>query len=161
MPGDVSGRKGTPGMRKIRSAAAALGAGILASPLALGTAHANTYTISYIDRCAVHIASPPGSDCMQLGTYSTYSNSQVWINGNVFCKGYKGSVKITWCGVGGGNGTGALNIGDNFTFSGTGGLYERMTMFAGGGRCGVWGSNTNTNSLIDWSTGDQVCESPR
>ena len=150
-------------MNKIKSAAAAmaLGAGMLASPVALGTAHANTYTISYIDRCAVYISSPPVSDCMQLGTYSTYSNSQVWKNGNVFCKGYKGHVTITWCGVGGGNGTGALNIGDNFNFSGADGLYERITMFAGGGRCEIWGSNTDTNSLIDWLTGATVCESPR
>jgi hypothetical protein len=150
-------------MKKIKSAVAAVvvGAGMLASPLEMGAAHANTYSISYIDRCAVYVASPPVSDCMQLGTYATYSQTQVWKNGNVFCKGYRGSVKITWCGVGGGNGTGALNIGDNFNFSADGGLYERITMFAGGGRCEIWGSNTDTNSLIDWSTGAEVCESPR
>ena len=136
-------------MRKIQSviAVAAVAAGMLASPLASGTADASTYTLSYINRCAVI----QQYDCFQLGAYSTKTNSQIWINGNVICHPYAGTVHITWCGVGGGNGTGALNIGDNFNFpNATGGLYERMNIYAGGAGCSTWGSNSDTNGVHNW-----------
>jgi hypothetical protein len=126
---------------------------MLASPLAAGTANASTYTISYIDRCA-RVGPTSGdlqTDCFQLGAYSTYSESQVWINDKVFCLPYSGNVKITWCGVGQGNGTGALNIGDNFTFPGaTGSYYERMDIFSGGSGCDTWGSNSVGNDIWQW-----------
>src|ERR1700730_1973427 len=152
-------------MRKIRSAVAvaALAAGVLASPLAAGPANASTYTISYIDRCAVMKGAPGNVDCFKLGAYSTKTNSQVWINGTVFCVPYRGSVTITWCGVGGGNGTGALNIGDNFTFPRIGGLYERMDIFDGPDRiCDSWGSDSDTNGIWYWFNDfhTPVCESP-
>ena len=152
-------------MRKIRSAVAvaAVAAGVLASPLAAGPANASTYTISYIDRCAVMKGAPGNVDCFKLGAYSTKTNSQVWINGTVFCVPYRGSVTITWCGVGGGNGTGALNIGDNFTFPRIGGLYERMDIFAGPDRiCDSWGSDSDTNGIWYWFNDfhTPVCESP-
>jgi hypothetical protein len=151
-------------MRKIKSAVAAtaVAAGLLASPLAAGTANASTYTLSYIDRCAE--VAPGGTeqlDCFQLGAYSTYTDSQVWINGSVICHRYHGRVNITWCGVGGGNGTGALNIGDNFTFPGaTGSYYERMDMFAGGAGCETWGSNSAGNGIEFWGNGGTGCEQP-
>jgi hypothetical protein len=155
-------------MRKIKSAVAvaAVAAGMLASPFAAGIANASTYTLSFIDRCAmVSLNGSVGDlqeDCFQLGAYSTYSQTQVWINGSVICNPYQGSVNITWCGVGGGNGTGALNIGDNFTFPGaTGSFYERMDMFAGGAGCETWGSNSPGNGIYDWGNdGAPVCESP-
>ena len=152
-------------MRKIKLAvaAAAVAAGLLAPSLAAGTANASTYTISYIDRCAQFGSGPGVYDCFQLGAYSTKTNSQIWINGSVFCRPYSGSVKITWCGVGGGNGTGALNIGDNFTFSGVTGLYERMDIFAGPDRiCNTWGSNSATKGIIFWFNANNtpVCEQP-
>jgi len=140
-------------MRKIKLAvaAAAVAVGMLASPAAAGTANAAlTYTISYIQRCAT-VHGSANIDCFKMGTYSTYSQTQVWINGRVFCNPYSGSVTITWCGVGGGNGTGALNIGDNFTFSGVGGLYERMNIYAGFAGCSTWGSyTTSPNGVTKW-----------
>jgi hypothetical protein len=153
-------------MVKLAVAAAAVAAGMIASPLAAGTANAaTTYTWSSIDRCATTPDS--AADCFELGTYSTYSQTQVWINGTVYCHPYKGSVKITWCGVGGGNGTGALNIGDNFTPSGvSGSYYERINIFAGGAGCGTYGSNSDTNGISHWwndrdgpGGGGVVCES--
>jgi hypothetical protein len=159
-------------MRKIKSAVAAaavavaVAAGMLASPLAAGTANASIYTISFIDRCAVVSLNGSGgdlqTDCFQLGAYSTKTNSQVWINGNVICHPYQGSVHITWCGVGGGNGTGTLNIGDNFTFPGaTGSYYERMDIFAGPDKiCNTWGSNSFGNGIWQWGNVNGICEAP-
>ena len=151
-------------MRKIKLAvaAAAVAAGLLAPSLAAGTANASTYTISYIDRCAQVIVSGGylQTDCFQLGAYSTKTNSQIWINGNVICHPYQGSVHITWCGVGSGNGTGALNIGDNFTFPhATGSYYERMDIFAGPDRkCNTWGSNSPGNGIYEWGNDGYGCE---
>lgn len=142
---------------KLAVAAAAVAAGLLAPALAAGTANASTYTLSYIDRCA----QVEQLDCFQLGAYSTYSQTQIWINGNVICHPYHGKVNITWCGVGGGNGTGALNIGGNFTFPGaTGSYYERMDMFAGGAGCETWGSNSPGNGISFWGNDGTGCEQP-
>jgi len=157
-------------MRRIKPvvAAAAVAMGLLASPLAAGSANAaTTYTWSYINRCAT-VAGSGNHDCFELGAHSTYSQSQVWINGSVYCHIISGSVKITWCGVGGGNGTGALNIGDNFTFSGVTGLYERMNLFAGGNvdyggdgpGCSTYGSNSDTRGITNWWNGAMECEYP-
>jgi hypothetical protein len=155
-------------MRKIKSvvAAAAVAAGMLASPLAAGTANAAnaalTYTISYIQRCAT-VSGSANKDCFKMGTYSTYSQTQVWINGRVFCNPYSGSVTYSWCGVGGGNGTGALNIGINFTFSGVGGLYERMNIYAGFAGCSTWGSSSPKINGYDfhwWNDTDNEVSSP-
>lgn len=152
-------------MRRIKRAASvvAVVAGILAPILAAGSANASTYTISFIDRCA-RVGPSSGdlrTDCFQLGAYSTYTQTQVWINGSTICHPYQGSVNITWCGVGGGNGTGALNIGDNFTFPGaTGSYYERMDIFAGDAGCGTWGSNSDGNGIYQWGTTDGICQQP-
>jgi hypothetical protein len=148
-------------VRKIKwvVAVAAVAAGMLASLLAAGTANASQYTFSGIDRCAtVHLDGV--AQCFELGAYSTYTQTQVWINGSVICNRYSGSLGITWCGVGGGNGTGALNIGDNFTLpDATGSYYERMDIFAGGNTfyggdgpgCDTWGSDSDTNGVTSWS----------
>jgi hypothetical protein len=152
-------------MRKIRSAVAATvaAAGILAALLAAGTANASTYTLSFIDRCAgIGISPNIQFDCFQLGAYSTYTDSQVWINGRVICHPYRGTVNVTWCGVGGGNGTGALNIGDNFTFPhASGSYYERMQIFSGGAGCDTYGSNSTGGGIYQWfnDNGTPVCES--
>jgi hypothetical protein len=151
-------------MRKIKLAVAAatVAAGLLAPTFAAGAANASTYTLSYIDRCASVGSATAYPDCFQLGAHSTKTNSQIWINGSVICHPYSGSVNITWCGVGGGNGTGALNIGDNFTFPhATGSYYERMDIFAGPDqKCNTWGSNTNGNGISHWWTGQSGCEQP-
>jgi hypothetical protein len=158
------GGKERQGMRKIKLAvaAAAVAAGLLASPLAVGIANASTYSISFINRCA-QVSGSANHDCIQLGSYATYTQDQVWINGHVYCNILSGGVTKTWCGVGGGNGTGALNIGVNFTFSGVTGLYERMNIFAGGNvnfggdgqGCGTFGSNSNVQGhTIHWWNDD-------
>lgn len=138
---------------------AALAVAAFASPLAAGTAHASTYSVSYINRCA-NTNNEIDSNCFQLGTYATYTSSQIWKNGNVFCDNYSGNVQFTWCGVGGGNGTGTLNIGANFNVAGYTGFYERMNISAGGGGCSTWGSNSNTNGVTHWfNDGPVVCKS--
>ena len=99
--------------------------------------------------------------------YSTYSASQIWINGKVSCKGqgYSGlptaaPVDITWCGVGGGNGTAVLNVGVNWNVPawGSGGLYERMDLLAAGGGCTTWGSNSIVGYIVFWDTWELSCE---
>ena len=107
-------------MRKIKlaMAAAAVAAGLLAPTLAAGAANASTYTYSHIYRCVFDGDKyNQSSACFILAAYSTYTQTQVWINGPVYCTPTEGIVNITWCGVGGGNGTGVLNIGDDFNFS--------------------------------------------
>jgi hypothetical protein len=141
-------------MRKIKLvvAAAAVVAGVLAAPLAAGTAHAasdspTTYTLTSIGRCAevegLH-------DCFEMKAYQTFNRTQIWINGTVSCSPYSGNVKITWCGVGGGNGTGSLNIGANFDVSGLTGLYLREDIFADFEGCHQYGSNADTNYISNW-----------
>jgi hypothetical protein len=68
-PGDVPGRKERETELKIKKiklavAEATVTAAMLATPLAVGTANAGTYTLSYIDRCA-DVAQQ--LDCFQLG----------------------------------------------------------------------------------------------
>ena len=155
-------------MRKIKSAVAvaAVAAGMLAPLLSAGTANAESvYTVSYINRCAVKKVNnliPPtlAYYCYHLGAHSTYSQTQIWINGTVSCYNYNnnpgggdvnGTTHITWCGVGGGNGTGVLNIGANVTYSGiAGSYYERMNIYSGGAGCSTWGSNSDVNGISSW-----------
>jgi hypothetical protein len=148
-------------MRNIKwaVAVAAMVAGLLASSLAAaGVANAGTYSISGIDRCA-SVGSFGTPRCFELGAYDTFTQNQVWINGNVWCHGYTAGMGIGWHGVGGGNGTGALNIGCNFTMAdANGGFYERMDLFAGGSTdfggdgpgCHAWGSNSPGNGVNHW-----------
>jgi hypothetical protein len=128
-----------------------------ASTATAPAAAASTYSLSYIDRCAD--TNNSYYNCLELGTYATYTSSQIWKNGNVFCYNYAGNVQVTWCGVGGGNGTATLNIGANFNVAGHNGFYERMNISAGGGGCSTWGSNSNTNGITSWyNDGPVVCK---
>jgi hypothetical protein len=148
-------------MRKNKLAAAILavftGALLFAVPAA---ANASTYTESYINRCAT-VKSSGTNQCFQLGAYSTYTSTQIWVNGNVDCRSLSGSVDFTWCGVGGGNGTGVLNIGGNFNMPGVSGLYERMDIKADGKGCSTSGSNSDTGGVTNWWNyyGNPICES--
>jgi hypothetical protein len=154
-------------MWKIKSAVAAVAvsAGMLAPLLGTSTANAESvYTVSYINRCmdvkANNLIPPTFRDyCYHLGAYSTYSQTQIWVNGQVSCYNYNlnsggdvnGRTNITWCGVGGGNGTGTLNIGANVTYSGIkGSYYERMNIYSGGAGCSTWGSNSAVNGIWTW-----------
>ncbi len=169
-------------MRKIKLAAAVLAAvaGLLAAPLAANAASArpaeSVYTRSSMTRAFSALEPCPGDSnvyCTESGdvyfqAYSTYSASQIWINGKVSCKGqgYDGPpptaapVDITWCGVGGGNGTAVLNVGVNWNVPAwsTGGLYERMDLLAGGGGCTTWGSNSIVGYIVFWDTWELSCE---
>jgi hypothetical protein len=150
-------------MRKIKSVVAmsvvatlAVAGGVLATT---GSASAESvYTLSYINRCA----NVKGThDCVGLQANSTYSATQIWINGSVFCGDEQGNVDVTWCGVGGGNGTATLNIGVNFNFGAVTGLYERMDIYANDGGCSTWGSNSDVDGISQWwNAGSVVCEEP-
>jgi hypothetical protein len=133
-------------------AASVLAAGALI-PLVTGTASASSYTMSDIERC-VYTNGDTSEACLELDAYTTNTSSQIWINGKVGCGDLFGDTPVTWCGVGGGNGTGTLNIGVNFTFAGVTGLYERMNITAGGG-CSTWGSNKNG---LNWFNAEVVCK---
>jgi hypothetical protein len=85
-----------------------------ATTIAGSASASSNYTYSEIYRCAVY--TEVGIDpCFGLSVYTTSTSSQIWINGNVTCYPQQGDIAFTWCGVGGGNGTGTLNIGGNFT----------------------------------------------
>jgi hypothetical protein len=148
-------------MRKIKSAFAALAviAGVLGIP---GTASAESvYTTSAVERC---IGSYP-ANCVYLQAYSTYSRSQIWINGIVTCSGTQ-YVIVTWC-KNTNNGQSYLNIGVNFTIlphSGggntpTGSFYYRMNIYANGNGCYSWGSNADVNGNR-WYQALYQCEAP-
>jgi hypothetical protein len=114
-------------MRKLKTAGTALAvmAAVLGAPETAGTAFANSYTFSAIERCINHL-----NYCVYMSAHSTYSNSQVWINGKVNCHGTH-TTGITWCGVGGGNGTVDLYIGVDWYWTnllGTTLLWERMDL---------------------------------
>jgi hypothetical protein len=144
-------------MMKIKSHGAILAVltGVLAFT-APATANATSYTHSEIFRCAIY----GGDDhCFGLEANTTNSSSQIWINGHVTCYPQQGNIIFTWCGVGGGNGTGTLNIGGNFTIGGlVTGLYERMNIPANGFGCTTWGSNSNTNGITGWYNEKVICK---
>jgi hypothetical protein len=151
-------------MGKIRSAAAVLAvvAGLLAAPSAALAASAapaeSMYTTSSIDRCFQEFNGDFA--CVDLQAYSTYSASQIWINGHVNCQGQGPSIQITWCGVGGGNGTAALNIGVNWNDINFGAyyMYERMDILAGHGGCTTWGTNKPVGLILWWFNDSLTCE---
>jgi hypothetical protein len=70
--------------------------------------------------------------------HTTNTTSQVWINGTVSCTAYGGN-RVTWCGVGGGNGTGTLDTGANFTGPGGSSYWFRFDLHANG-TCTVRGN---------------------
>jgi hypothetical protein len=170
-------------MRMVKLAAAVLAvvAGLLAAPGAATAATAasaeSVYTLSSMTRAFTALEPCNGDStalCSDSGdvhfqVYSTYSASQIWINGKVSCSGQgygglpraaDGPVHITWCGVGGGNGTAVLNVGVNWNVPAwaADGLYERMDLLAGGGGCTTWGTNSSYGYIAFWDTWELSCE---
>jgi hypothetical protein len=160
-------------MRKIKLAAAVLAAitGLLAAPGAAGAAtvrpDAGVYTASSVTRafythytpCSQGLCNQSGWVHFQLHT--TYTASQIWINGSVSCsKGAPVTVNITWCGVGGGNGTADLNVGLNWNVPAwsASGLYERMDVFADDVGCSVGGTNWEVGEIGSWANTELSCE---
>jgi hypothetical protein len=147
-------------MSRIKSAAVILAAvaGLLAASGAAGAASAapaaSVYTTSSMTRCF-------DTQCVHFQAYTTYSASQIWINGHVTCGGSI-IANITWCGVGGGNGTAYLNIGLNWNVPAWDayGLYERMNIVSGGGGCTTYGTNSDVGIINTWSNENLVCEAP-
>jgi hypothetical protein len=132
-------------MRKIKSVVAALAVivgalGALGAPTAASAAASvpgNVYTYNSLTLCHSS-CSQSGGSWVEMRTYATYSRSQVWINGHVSCSS-GGDWIVTWCGVGGGNGTAELNIGANFGSPPGGEDYVRMNIIQNGAGCYSWG----------------------
>lgn len=143
-------------MNKVKSFALMAAVAAVVLSLTAGTASANVYTKSNIERCVNDTG-----QCVLLQAYSTYSSSQVWINGKVYCAPEHGSAVITWCGLGGANGTVYLNIGVNWDWPNLqkAGLYERMNIWADAGGCNTWGSNGEGLSWYN-AGGGPTCEQP-
>jgi hypothetical protein len=151
------------GMKRMKAAAVALAAaaGLLAVPIAANAAVAppaeSVYTKSSLTRC---FADQIFDGCVYFQAYTTYSATQIWINGNVYCKGegFDGDpaapADVTWCGVGGGNGTGFLNIGVDWNVPAWDayGLYERMDIVSGKGGCTSFGSDKPIGDITYWYT---------
>jgi len=158
-------------MNRIKVAALALAAaaGLLAAPSAANAAVASpaesVYTVSSMTRC---FADNLLAGCVSFKAYTTYSSSQVWINGTPSCsgQGFAGvpaaPVDITWCGVGGGNGTGFLNVGVNWNVPAwkANGLYERMDIVENGEGCTTVGSNKPIGDITTWYNASIICEAP-
>jgi hypothetical protein len=148
-------------MRKIKSLGAilALLVGVLAFA-APATANAATmrpaesvYTMTFYEYCLYS----QSEWCAQVNTMSTYSATQVWVNGKPWCDVSSNALAVSWCGVGGGNGTATLNIGMNLVGSILGGEGEwfRVNIYANGAGCHQWGGGYIANN--SW-TGSHGCE---
>jgi hypothetical protein len=162
-------------MRKIKLVVVALAAtaGLLATPAAATAATTrpaeSVYTTSSLNRCFNNDPASPDwvVECVDFQAYSTYSATQVWINGHVTChlqtvRFGPVPVDITWCGVGGGNGTGYLNIGVNWNVPDwhANNLYERMNIVEGGEGCTTFGTNSAVGDIYGWSNKNIYCEVP-
>ena len=163
--------KGITRMGKIMSAAAILAVivGLVTAPSAANSAVTraaeSVYTTSSMQRCFTDgDILLPATGCVYFKAYTTYSSTQVWINGKVSCSrsGDSPPVDITWCGVGGGNGTGYLNIGVNWNVPGwqANNLYERMNIVEGGEGCTTFGTDSRVGQIYSWSNGSLTCEAP-
>lgn len=115
------------------------------------TANADVYTFNSLKLCNPNCSNPGSWVSMQA--YATYSQAQVWINGHVSCNN-GGDWLYFWCGVGGGNGTAALNIGVNFGTSPQQGYYVRMDIIQNGAGCYEW---AYAPSPYNWTV---KCEQP-
>jgi hypothetical protein len=160
-------------VRKFASifASIALVSGTVAAALSLTTtaADASVYTHTDMVRCYwLGSVKTPTNACIELFANSTYSGSQVWINGKVQCYLYPSiedglsEQKLKWCGVGGGNGTATMNIGINWTDAFEGPsisyLYERIYIPASGSQsCKSGGSNLKYGTIYDWWNDYYVC----
>jgi len=120
-----------------------MAAGLLGT-LGTGTASAappqKVYTRTIFESYAVNAAGEAGSS--MIGAYSTYSPTQIWINGQVQCNATEGWAAVSWCGVGGGNGTAKLNIGDNLKGRNWT-AYNRVNLYANAAGCYTWGGSSN------------------
>jgi hypothetical protein len=158
-------------MRKTKLAAAALTAfaGLLAAP---GAANATIAKPEYVnttssmsryfaafEECGANVCTL--TDWVHFQVYSTYSASQIWVNGTPKCtSGGAVPVTTTWCGVGGGNGTAVLNVGIDWQVLDwdAGGLYARMDLLADGQGCTTQGTNSDVGLIYAWATHDLDCE---
>jgi hypothetical protein len=131
-------------MRKMKCALAAvvLAAGLLGT-VGTGIASASTYDKTLFDDYSYNAADELGYST--FGTYSTYTATQIWINGSVQCSATPGWAAVSWCGVGGGNGTAELNIGDNLKGRNWT-AYNRVNIYANAAGCYVWGGSSNYGS---------------
>jgi hypothetical protein len=131
-------------MRKIKFAlmAVVMAAGLLGT-VCTGIASASTYDYTVMDAYAWNWAGDYGYTT--FGTYSTYTSTQIWINGKVHCSATEGWAAVSWCGVGGGNGTAHLNIGDNLEARNWT-AYNRINIYANAAGCYVWGGSSNGGS---------------
>jgi hypothetical protein len=157
-------------MSKIKLAVATLATAILAAATGLmaapGIANASTYSTSNMTRAMNNTFYQNEGvvsewDTVHFQVYSTYTASQIWINGHVTCGGGGAvPVSITWCGVGGGNGTAVLNVGLNWDVPSWDayGLYERMNLLANHGGCTTKGTNSDVGEIDAWANWALTCE---
>ena len=156
-----------PGRLKAAAFASAIAAAAMLS-LPATAANADVYTHTDMVRC-YHVVADEA--CVEIFANSTYSGSQVWINGSVHCYLWYNALlgsneqHLDWCGVGGGNGTATLNIGINWTDAFEGAsipyLYERIDIPASGSEtCTSWGSNGTYWEVQLWSNYYFVCNWP-
>lgn len=148
-------------MRKIKFAlvAVVMAAGLLGT-VGTSIASASTYNKTLFDSFGYNWAGDYGYST--LGAYSTYTGTQIWINGSVHCSATPGWAAVSWCGVGGGNGTATLNIGDNLAARNWT-AYDRVNIYANAAGCYGWGGSSNGGSYTaSWraNTSDdgQFCE---
>ena len=158
---------------KLAAVVIAAAAGLLAVPAGANAVSARSaesvYTTSSLNRCFNNDSTSPDwvVECVDFQAYSTYSATQIWINGHVTChlqtvRNGPIPVNITWCGVGGGNGTAYLNIGVNWNVPDwhAYNLYERMNIVSGGGGCTTFGTNSPVGGITGWSNKNIYCELP-
>jgi hypothetical protein len=133
-------------MRKIKTAAAAfaVAGGLLASPVAAGTAHAASTQYTFTAEGYCDAINNCDYASVSLLVYSTYSANQVWINGHVGCT-HSGQWVITWC-SNTNNGKSYLNVGMNWSgpdFPGNTYDYSRINIYANGIGCSGWGTKND------------------
>jgi hypothetical protein len=99
--------------------------------------------------------------CVEMGIHTTSTATQIWINGKVSCIA-KAGFAISWCGVGGGNGTATLNFGMNVVGQGLGGGYDwfRMNLYANGAGCYRWWGGPNSQNFLTGFGAVSACEQP-
>ena len=107
-------------------------------------AQASTYTISSYERCLNYVNGLNGKYyCVRIQVHTTNTSSQIWINGSTSAY-YSGEApKITWSGLGGGNGTGKLNVGINWSWPGLSGSFWMRLYIPASGGCSTSAYNAN------------------
>jgi hypothetical protein len=128
-------------MRKAKSVAVALAATagmLLASPIAASAAatspQESVYTYSLFE-----VSLPGTSLSAYFYLYTTFSQTQIWINGKVTCPTTPGWV-TSWC-SNTNNGQAYINAGQNLT-SPSGSWYQRADIYANYSGCSWWGSSS-------------------